>query len=104
VVLPDDLAQVVNAQCRREVGGKRIVDRSVRAPAVEEAVGAAKVTIEPDNLARTVDAPGTGTAEGQGIVEGGVGIDWHDSGSSVIVSLAENVVRKTEPVSSSRSA
>jgi len=91
VILPDDLAQVVNAERFGAGRGERIVDRSVRATAVEEAVGAAKVTEQPDNLARTVDAPGTGTADGQGSVEGGIGIDWHDAGSSASVSLAESI-------------
>src|SRR3954447_6553193 len=93
VVLPDDLAQVVNAERCREAGGERIVDRSVRAAAVEEPVGAAEVTEQPDNLARTVDPPATGAADGQRIVEGRIGIDWHDSAFSVIISRAENVDR-----------
>jgi hypothetical protein len=94
VVLPDDLAQVVNAKRCREAGGERIVDRSVRAAAVEESVGAAKVTEQPDNLARTVNPPGAGAANGQRIVECRVGIDWHGMAFSVIVPRAENVDRR----------
>jgi hypothetical protein len=43
-----------------------------------------------DDLVHIVDPPGVGGAgQGGGIVEGVEDIDWHDTGSSVIVSLAE---------------
>jgi len=40
-----------------------------------------------------------GAVDGQGIVESGVDSDWHDTNSSLIVSLAESLNRKAEPVS-----
>jgi hypothetical protein len=79
-VAPDDLAGVVDAIRKGAVGGRGIVERGVGAAAVEEAVCAAGVVVLPDDLARVVDAVCIGAA-GEGIVEGGVGIDWHDTGS-----------------------
>jgi hypothetical protein len=61
------------------------------AAAQKEAVQlAVAVTITPDDLAHIVDADTKGIC-GQRIVEGGVGIDWHDPCSSVIVALAESL-------------
>ena len=48
----------------------------------------------PGDLARGIDAPRMAGAGGYRVVEGSVDIDWHDTGSSVIVSLAENVARE----------
>jgi hypothetical protein len=54
----------------------------------------------PDDLARGVDAlcKGAESGGGQRIVERVEDIDWHDTGSSLIVSLAENVDREAGPV------
>ena len=46
------------------------------------------VKVRPDDLACIVDAVCVGVADfGQGIVEGRVDIDWHHTGSTVIVAL-----------------
>ena len=45
--------------------------------------------VRPDDLARGVDANCLSAVEGERIVKGGVRIDWHDTCSSVIVSLAK---------------
>jgi hypothetical protein len=50
------------------------------------------VDVLPDDLARGVDAKRLGVVVGRGIIEGGVGIDWHDAGSSLIVLLAEKSI------------
>jgi hypothetical protein len=56
--------------------------------------------VKPDDLVRAIDAVClSGAGQGGGIVEGIEDIDWHDTGSSLIVSLAESVDRKAEPVS-----
>jgi acyl-coenzyme A thioesterase PaaI-like protein len=98
-VNPDDLARGVNADRAGAADiGRGIVEGGVSAAAIEKAVGAAGVAIRPRDLARAVDAVCLGVAgAGQGIVEGGVGIDWHDTGSFVIVSLAGSIDRKAEP-------
>src|SRR6516164_3073533 len=51
--------------------------------------------IGPDDLARAVDAGRNGAVGGQGVVEDGVGVDWH------LVSFRESVDRKAEPFSNS---
>src|SRR5262249_44955618 len=53
-----------------------------------------------DDLVRIIDPECLGGAgAGRGILEGVEDIDWHDTGSSLIVSLTESVDRKAEPVS-----
>ena len=91
-VRSDDLARVVDAVGNGAGGGQRI-ERGVSAAAEKEAVGAADVRVRSDDLARGVDAICNGAVGGQGIVEGGVGVDWHDPGSSVVVSRGERVDR-----------
>jgi len=89
VVRPDGLAQVVDAKCLRAQGGHGIVEGGVSAAAQEVAMAAGGVVIVPDDLVRIIDADCLGGAgKGQRIVEGVEGIDWHDPGSSVIVSTA----------------
>src|SRR5262249_3481170 len=79
-VSPDDLAHIVNPECNG-AAGQRTVEGGVRAAAVKEAVEEdAGVTVVADDLARGVDALCNGAVCGQGIVEGGVGIDWHRPG------------------------
>jgi hypothetical protein len=82
-VPPDDLACIVDALCNGADGGQGIIEGGEGTAAVEKAVeGVAEV--KPDDLTRIVDA--SCLAEGgQGIVHGGVGIDRHDTGSSLIV-------------------
>jgi hypothetical protein len=53
------------------VGGRRIVEVEIGAPAQEEAVDAAVVIVSPDDLAHVVDAECTGAKGGQRIVKGG---------------------------------
>jgi hypothetical protein len=54
----------------------------------------------PDDLVRIIDPLCIGAADaGGGIVEGVESIDWHDTDSSLAVSLAESADRKAEPVS-----
>src|SRR5215468_6142095 len=75
VVSPDDLAQIVDADCRGAVGGQGIVEGGVGTAVVrivEEAVEAARVLINADDLPRGVDAAGNGALSRKGIVEGGV--------------------------------
>jgi len=63
-------------------------------------VKAARVLIISNNLIRVVNTPCYGgPGNSRGIVDGGVGIDWHDTGSSLSVSLAESLNRKAEPLS-----
>jgi hypothetical protein len=75
-------------RCRGRHG---IVERGVSAAVgIEDiAVGATVlVSVRPDDLACIVDAVCVGVADfGQGIVEGRVDIDWHHTGSTVIVAL-----------------
>jgi hypothetical protein len=88
-VIPDDLAGAVDAVCKCAVGtGIGIVDGGENATAFEEAVEAAPALVDPDDLVRTIDPERLGGAgEGGGIVERVEDIDWHDTGSSVIVPL-----------------
>src|SRR5262249_51133980 len=51
---------------------------------VDEAMLAVIVAIFSDDQARAVDAQCQGIVDAQGIVEGGVGIDRHEAGSSAI--------------------
>jgi hypothetical protein len=92
VVIPDDLARTVDAECKgAEVGtGPGIVEGGVGAAVgIEDiAVVATGVVILPNDLACIIDAVCVGVADfGQGIVEGRVDIDWHHTGSTVIVAL-----------------
>src|SRR6185295_3724689 len=81
-VHPDDLARVVDAACIRAAGAQRIVEGGEGAPAVEEAFPLdIRIGVRTDDLARIADAERNG-GHAQGIVEGGEGIDWHDTGSS----------------------
>src|SRR5262249_11630541 len=99
-VHPDDLANVVDAACTRAAGAQRIVEGGEGATAEEEAVVVEiRVDVHTDDLARVVEAVGNGAAGGQGIIEVVEGIDWHDTDSSLTVSLTESVDRKAEPVS-----
>ena len=91
LVIPDDLARGVDAVCNGAPGGQGIVNGGVGATAKEEAIEAAGVRVNPDDLARVVDAVrscAAGLRGGRGIVEGGVGVDWHDTGSSMICAKA----------------
>src|SRR5262249_47907693 len=105
-VIPDDLARGVDAVCHGVASGQGIVESDVSAAAFEEAVESERgVLVKAHDLAGVVDAKRLGVAAGgQRIVEGGVGIDWHDTGSSLIVSLAKKVDREAEPLLTSRSA
>jgi len=86
-IIPDDLAHPIDAGCSGgDGGGQGIVKGGVGAPGVKEAMGATVVVVVPDDLARGVDAGCAGDADGQRIVDGGVGVDRHDTGSVVIVS------------------
>ena len=87
-VVADDLSRGVDAGRNRELLCQGLVERGVGTAAQEEAVDATGVVVSPDDLARIVDpgCMGAVAAAGQRIVEGGVGIDWHDTRSSVIVS------------------
>src|SRR5262249_27574717 len=94
-VIPDDLARIVDAVGFGFIGGRGIVDSGVGATAFEEAVDAGAGPVLPDDLIRIIDAECEGrTAVGRRIVEVGVGVDWHDTGSSLIVSLAEGSIGK----------
>ena len=53
VVIPYDLAHIVDAECSG-TGTQGIVEGGVIAAAVEEAMGAAGVGVKPDHLARVV--------------------------------------------------
>src|SRR4029077_310535 len=90
LVSPDDLARVVDAESLGDVGRRGVVESGVSTAAVEEAVSAI-ADVLPDDLACAVDPKCLGISA---VVYGGVGIGWHDTGSSVIVSLAENVDRE----------
>src|SRR5262249_61087517 len=102
---PADLAGAVDAGGKGAPGGQGKVEGGVSAAAKEEAMLAGGVLIGPDDLIRIIDAECLGSADkGQGIVEGVEDMDWHDTGSSLIVPLAESVDRKAELVSNARSA
>src|SRR5262249_49497973 len=76
LIPPDDLAQIVDAECSGAEGARqRIVESGVSAAVgvVEEAVVASGVAVRPDDLAGAVNALCKGVAAGgRGIVEGGV--------------------------------
>jgi hypothetical protein len=55
--------------------------------------------VSPDDLARVVDAGCGGPANAIGVVEGSVVVDGHGTGSSLIVSLAENVESESRELS-----
>src|SRR5262245_25179381 len=80
---PDDLTIIVDALCK---GDKCpwIVDGGVHAAAEEEAVLQRKggVGVRSDDPA-AIDGVGSGAVGGQGIVDGGVIIDWHGTASSM---------------------
>src|SRR4029077_15902595 len=97
LVSPDDLGRVVDAESLGDVGRRGVVESGVSTAAVEEAVSAI-ADVLPDDLACAVAPKSLGISAGR-VVYGGVGIGWHDTGSSVIVSLAENVDREAGPVS-----
>ena len=84
----DDLTCAVDALRCGVLLGQRRIESGVRTAAQEKAVDATCVGVSTDDLARIVDpgCKGAVAAGIQGIVEGGVGIDWHDTRSSVIVS------------------
>ena len=85
--------------------GRGIIESGVGPVAIEEAVCVVvRVDVLPDDLARRVDAKRLCVVVGRGIIEGGVRIDWHDTGSSLIVSLPENVGREAGSISKSHSA
>ena len=69
VVIPYDLAHIVDAECSG-TGTQGIVEGGVIAAAVEEAMGAAGVGVKPDHLARVVDPvrKGAVVGGGQGVV------------------------------------
>jgi hypothetical protein len=92
------LARVVYVQCPGVSGIQGIVDGDVTPAAVQKAVCfEIAISVVPDDLARVIDAGAKGMkTDGQGIIEGSVGIDRHDTGSVVIVSVAENLNRKAE--------
>src|SRR5947207_14784342 len=75
LVIPDDLARGVDAECNRVAGGRGIVESGVGAAAVKEAMDLdAGVPVPPDHLARVVDArQNSAVGPGQWIVESGVG-------------------------------
>ena len=78
VVSPNDLAGGVDAVCLDAavcLGGQRIINGSVTASTVEEAVVGPVIS---DDLAGVVDALCKGTNSGR-IVERGVGVDRHDA-------------------------
>src|SRR5262245_20698173 len=71
-VWPGDPSRMIDAECSGAEGGRRSVERGVGAAAQEEAVGGAEdVVVDPDDLARGVDAGCVGA--GGWIVERGVG-------------------------------
>jgi len=74
LVLPDDLAGVVDAEGLGAGGGQRIVDGGVGAAAQEKAVDAdaAAGDVKADDLAVIVDAKRSGAVGGRRIVEGGI--------------------------------
>src|SRR5262245_39700799 len=101
-VIPDDLARVVDRKSLRFRGSQGIVQGGVCAAAQEVAMAAGDVVIVPDDLVRIIEADCLGGAGASGgIVEGVEGIDWHDTGSSVIVSLADSLDREAEAGSNS---
>ncbi len=84
----DDLPRAVDALRNGVLLGQGRIEGGVGTAAQEEAVDATCVGVSTDDLARIVDpgCKGAVAAGIQGIVEGGVSIDWHDTRSSVIVS------------------
>ena len=84
-VIPNDLARIVDAECRGALGGQGVVEGGIDAAAKEEPVGAGGVSVSADDLAHMVDAFCGGALGGHRIVESDVG-DCHDSGFPVIVS------------------
>jgi hypothetical protein len=73
--LSDDLTRAVNAP--RVRADAAVVEGGVGATTEKEAVS--EDVISADDLARVVDAEGLGATGGIGIVEGGEGIDGHDT-------------------------
>jgi hypothetical protein len=74
LVKPDDLACVVDAERRVSFGAQGMIEGSVGAAAVEDAVlGEVAVNVVPDDLACVVDALCKGAFGAQGIIERGVG-------------------------------
>jgi hypothetical protein len=87
-VKADDLAAVVDAFGKGLLGARGIDDRGVGPAVIEKSV----VLVRPeavgsDDLARGVDAIGLGRAgQASRVVEGRVGVGWHETGSCVIAS------------------
>jgi len=71
-VIPDDLAQIVNAVGLGEAGGRGIVEGGVNAAAKVEAV----VVVRAHDLVRVVDAVRNGVSGGKGIEERGVSAEF----------------------------
>src|SRR5215831_4628436 len=92
-VNPDDLALGVDAVRKgaagSTAGGEGVVDGGVSAAAKEETVESGGVSIPPDDLVRITDAGcHRGASNVRGVVEGVEDMDWHDTGSSLIVSFS----------------
>src|SRR5262249_29222584 len=86
-----DLARAVDAGCIGAHRGRRIVEGGIGAAAFKEAMGAACVGVNADDLASPVDAQCTGGAGGGGIVGGRVVIDRHGMGSSVMFAFRPKI-------------
>ena len=101
----DDLPRGVDALRKGELLGQGRVEEGIGTAAQEEAVDATCVGVSTDDLARIVDpgCKGAVAAGIQGIVEGGVGIDWHDAVPLRLSRLAASVDRETKS-QSTRSA
>jgi hypothetical protein len=99
-VIPDDLARGVDALRNGTGRGQGIIEGSIRATAFEEAMMATAVVEIPDDLVHIIDAECLGGADAGRIIEGVEETEWHDLGSSVIVSLAASI-RKAQPGSNS---
>ncbi len=91
-VLPDDLARRVDAECQGAASlgnGQWIVEGGVDTTAKKETVGAGGGAdkLVPDDLACVVDPVRKRVLGGRGIVESGVSVDRHGTGSVVIAPL-----------------
>jgi hypothetical protein len=81
-VRPDDLTHIVDALHTGARGPQRI-DGGVSASTQEKAMNDGGRLIKAHDAARGVDAGYSGEViDGQGIVQGGEGLDWHDPASS----------------------
>ena len=79
LVKADDLARIVDAVCKRAVGGRGIIERGEVATAVtQKAMAAAGIVVMSDDLAHVVDVEcQRGPGAGGRIIERGEGIDRH---------------------------